>query len=508
MATNDSPDSDGEPTEDQPELAGMNRALENLIRARGTPGGGLRSSHGGDRDLFEALGYPDGLTYRDYRSWYDRGGIAKTIISKLPSKTWEERPEITDDADTGEDQTTQFEEEVEALFDAEDDQTNLERGLRHYFERVDELARIGRYGVLYMGLADADREAQLAEPVDTGALNDLSDLLYLTPLGEGDASVSEWDTDVTSERNGLPEIYDLDLANGENSQTVEVHHSRVIHVAEGVLEDEVHGEPALRPVINRLMDLEKVLGSSAEAYWMVSNPGLALSVDPELEDVPTEQMDEQVEEYEHNLRRVLKMYGVDVEQLDSQDVNPEGVVDSIVKVVAGTIGLPQRKLVGSERGDLASSQDEASFYEVISSRMSKYAEPVIARSFFDRLLEYGLLTSPDGGTYTVEWPDLFQLTALEEAQLTKTQAEAIKTLAPMDEPDTLHSLEELREFSPIESEDGAAPPREPDEGLDPEAEAVREEFDRLEGLEIGEGEEPPEVASDVEEGVLEALEGD
>lgn len=488
MSTTDDADETEEAAPVDPDLAAFSKAMEDLLRARGgRTRGGPRSSHDGNRDLFEALGYPEGLSYQDYRAWHDRGGIAQTIISKPPSKTWEKRPDVQDDADVGDEETTQFEDEVEALFDADDDETNLDRGLRHYLERVDELARIGRYGVLYLGFADAETESDLAREVDASALDSLDDLLYVTPLGEGDADVSEWVDDVTDPRNGLPETYNLDLANGERNQNVEVHHSRVVHVAEGILDDEVMGEPVLRPVINRLIDLEKTLGSAAEAFWMVSNPGLALSIDPELADVDTDQMDDQVQEYEHNLRRVLKMYGVDVEQLDSQDVNPEGVVDSLVKTIAGTIGLPQRKLVGSERGDLASSQDEASFHEVIGSRMTKYAEPVILRSFLDRLLDYGLLTAPDGGSYTVDWPDLFELTALEEAQLKKTEAQAVKALAPMDEPDTLHSIEELRAFSPVDvnvEEDTSAPARDPDAQVDETNSEVVDQFDRLAGEDL------------------------
>lgn len=508
MATNDNDahDDDGAPTADgesipssvqqaaqgDPNLAGMSQALENLVRARGRNLAGLRSSHDGDRDLFDALGYPDHVTYRDYRAWYERGGIAKTIIQKPPSKTWEERPEIVDDADVGDDDQTDFEADVEALFDASDE-TELARGLRHYLERVDELARIGDYAVLFLGLSDADTESDLADPVDETQIDGLDDLLYLTPLGEGDANISEWNDDVSSRRNGLPELYSLDLANGSRSQTVEVHHSRVIHVAEGILDDEVMGQPALQPVINRLFDLEKVLGSSAEAFWMVSNPGLALSVDPELQDVPTDKMDKQVDEYEHNLRRVLKMYGVDVEQLDAQDVNPEPVVDSIVKTVAGTLGWPQRVLVGSERGDLASSQDEAHFHGVIGSRMTKYAEPVILRATLDRFLQFGVLRDPQGGSYTVDWPDLFELTELEQADLKSTLADAVKTLAPMDEPDTLHSLEELREFSPIEVDTDAPAPteRDPDADIDETDPEVTEAFDA--------------VAADTDDAILDAL---
>lgn len=436
---------------------------------------------GGDRDLWEALGYPQRLAYQDYRDWYDRGGIAKTIIDKPPETTWSERPDIVDDAEVGEDESTDFEDDVEELFDASSN-TNLDRGLRHYLERTDKLGRIGEYSVLFLGLADADSASALADPVDTSGLSGLDDLLYVTPLGEGDATINDWVSDITDARNGLPETYKLDLANGDQTQTVVVHHTRVVHVAEGILDDEVCGEPALRAVMNRLVDLEKVAGSSAEAYWMVSNPGLALSVDPQFADVPTEKMDEQIDEYEHNLRRVLKLYGTDAEQLESQDVNPEGVIDSLIKLIAGTIELPQRKLVGSERGELASSQDEANYLELISSRQTSYSEPVQLRPLLDRLIEFGIVAAPRAGTYTVEWPNLFQLTDLEQAQLLKTEMEAISQAAPMGEATELYPPDILRERLPLEVPEDETPPDEQpdiDEEIDEDDEDVQEQFDEL-----------------------------
>ena len=39
-----------------------------------------------------------------------------------------------------------------------------------------------------------------------------------------------------------------------------VHWTRVIHIAESTLENPIYGIPRLRPVYNRLMDIEKVTG--------------------------------------------------------------------------------------------------------------------------------------------------------------------------------------------------------------------------------------------------------
>lgn len=438
---------------------------------------------GGTRDLFDALGYQETFKYDDYRAWYDRGDIAQSIIEKPPSTTWSEPPEVIDDADVGEESETDFESDVESLFNANIvGDVELDRGLLHYLQRVDTLARIGRYGVLFLGLADADSEGDLADPVDTSALSGLDDLLYLTPLSEGDADITSWVRDVTSPRNGFPETYRLDLANGDRTRTATVHHTRVIHVAEGILDDEVYGTPALEPVMNRLFDIQKVLGSAAEAFWMVSNPGLALSVDPEFSDIPTEQMDEQIEEYEHDLRRVLKLFGADIEQLDAQEVDPSNTVEAELKAISGTVNIPQRKLVGSERGELASSQDEANYLEFIGDRQTSTAEPVILRRFFDRLIEYGIVSPPRAGTYSVDWPNLFQLNELELAQVKKTEAQAIKANSPMGDPSALHSMEALREWSPIDEPEDATPPGDQpdiDEEIDEEDPEVIDQFERM-----------------------------
>lgn len=439
---------------------------------------------GGDRDLWEALGYKQGFTYRDYRDWYERGDIAKPIINKPAETAWSERPDVVDDAEVGEENQTDFESDVEALFDADDDETELDRGLAHYFERADRLGRIGRYSVLFLGLNDVDSSEDLLDPVDPSGLDGLEDLLFLTPLSEGDAQINTWVRDVTDPRNGLPETYRLDLANGDQTQTEVVHHSRVIHIAEGVLDDDVHGEPVLKAIMNRLFDLQKIAGASAEAYWMLANPGLALSVDPEFSDVPTDKMDEQIDEYEHNMRRVMKLFGTDVDQLDSQDPDPSGTIDAIMKLIAGTIEIPRRKLEGSERGELASSQDEANYLEMISGRQESFCEPVILRAFFDRMLEYGMVSPTQGGGYTVDWPNLFQLTELEEAEVINTLAEALTNLAPMGDVELLHSIEALREFSPIEEPEDAEPPEDqpdPDEEIDEEDEQVQEQFDQQMG---------------------------
>ena len=84
----------------------------------------------------------------------------------------------------------------------------------------------------------------------------------------------------------MPKTYTLDLSSpdltGINSSTVrkvEVHYSRILHVAEGVLQNSYKGEPRLSRVFNLLDDLMKVAGGSAETFWLTANRGLQADID-------------------------------------------------------------------------------------------------------------------------------------------------------------------------------------------------------------------------------------
>ena len=57
-----------------------------------------------------------------------------------------------------------------------------------------------------------------------------------------------------------------------------VHASRVIHVAEDILDDEVYGIPRLEPLYNYLDDLLKVVGGSAEMFWLDAKRRLVFSL--------------------------------------------------------------------------------------------------------------------------------------------------------------------------------------------------------------------------------------
>ena len=116
---------------------------------------------------------------------------------------------------------------------------------------------------------------------------------------------------------------------------------------------------------------------------------------------------------------------MDTATLEQSIADPENIVDTELKLISGASNIPVRILTGSERGELASSQDENNWNHRVDERRLDFAEPLILRAFIDRLIDFGILPRPKNGLYTVTWPDLDALSEKEQAEIAKSKTEAI-----------------------------------------------------------------------------------
>jgi len=117
----------------------------------------LGSQYGGDRDIYQALGYKKELTFADCYIRYRRQDIAKAIIDRPISATWRGTLEMLEADD---DEDTDFEKDWRQL--------NKKLGLKSRFSRVDRLTCLGKYGVLLLGLDDVRTKDDFRQPVQTG----------------------------------------------------------------------------------------------------------------------------------------------------------------------------------------------------------------------------------------------------------------------------------------------------------------------------------------------------
>lgn len=365
------------------------RNLIGSIGARAEFASRAGKTFGGARDLYKALGYLRKITLQDYRDRYKRNAVAGRIIDAKPQDTWRSGFELLEDEDS--ENQTPFE---EAWLDLDN-----QFSVTSLMQRLDTLTGLGHYGAMLLGA-----EGNMTEPLETS-----KGLAYLAVFAEDGAKIQTLENDSTNPRFGLPLTYQITRRTGtlSSAHVSQVHHTRVLHTADGILEDSVFGTPRLERIWNLLDDLEKITGGGAEAHWKRADQGMQLDLDPsvELDDDGIKELKEEVDQYVHGLSRVMRTRGLSVNMLGSDTADIGGPADAILEQISAGTGIPHRILVGSEQAQLASSQDRTNWQQRIQARRAQYAEPQIIRPFVDRMVELGVLPEPRAG-YEVRWSQI------------------------------------------------------------------------------------------------------
>lgn len=370
----------------------------------------------GNRDLYKELGYKRVLEFTDYNERYARGGIAAKVVDAFASATWRNKPEILSP-------NNEFIDEFEKL---------AERiKLYHYFERIDRLAGVGQYGVLLMGARGSAIESPLNH------VESANDILFLAPFTQGNADIMTLENDVTSNRFALPKSYRLNMIRETDNLVVKnfptgqinAHYTRILHVAEGLMEDDIFGTPRMQKVWNYLDDLDKIAGASAEGVWKTVDRGIQFDLDKDMDmDADDEAaFADEIAEHFHGQKRYFKTKGITTTVLGSSIADPRGPFNVVISLISGTTGIPQRVLLGSERGELASSQDERNFNGRVKERQQSYANPLMMRPFIDNLIRIGALPKPE--RYEIKWPDPSTLTEKEKSDVAARNAQSVRNVS-------------------------------------------------------------------------------
>lgn len=370
-------------------------------------------TYGGDRDIYNALGYPKKLKIEDYWARYERQDIAKAIIDRPVKASWKGHIEVIE---TIADSDTPFEKKWKELF--------LNLKLKSIFIRADKLTGLGRYSVILLGLNDVTKIEDFSKPVNP---RKGLELLYVKPISERSAKIDTFEKNPQNERFGLPLTYNIETSDGENTKTIKVHYTRVVHLVEDLSENEVYGTPRLKSVYNRLIDIEKIVGGDAEMFWRGARPGYVGEVDPDyqMSSDAYDDLQDQIKEFENSMRRVLINQGVKYNALAQQIADPLPHLDGQIQMISADTGIPKRILTGSERGELSSAQDKQEWITYVTSRREEQNEPMIIRPFINKLIDIKVL--PESKVpYKVRWDKVFSLSDKEKVELGAKRAEAVK----------------------------------------------------------------------------------
>lgn len=233
-------------------------------------------------------------------------------------------------------------------------------------------------------------------------------LVFLRPFDQTLVQVTQWESNMRSPRFGQPVMYRITLNDpremtsgiGAPMATVQVHWTRLIHVSDNRNANDWIGVSRLRPVLNPILDIRKIRGACGEGYWKAGIPGIALSTHPQLGgDVPVDQasMKSMMENYFNSGQRDLLLVGMNATTLTPNMIDPTPYVNVMVEAVCIQLGCPVRVFRGSERGELASSQDDSSWNDRLRHRQNSYLTPWLIVPFVDRLIMCGVLPAPTKG---------------------------------------------------------------------------------------------------------------
>lgn len=386
----------------------------------------LGKSFGGKRDLYEVFGYKHNLQFQDLLAMYERQDITARILEAPSSAIWSNPPAILS---TDDEWNTAWNNIVQR------------QSLWFVLNRLDNLAGLGRYACLFVGVDGEGLNAKPDKPLSPGTyVAGKRNVLYLQPYSEPAAHILSVSNDSTSARYLMPDFYDLKpflnqpLLPGQktiSSATMRVHASRILHVAEGTLEDTLIGRPRLEKLANRLNDMDKIAGGTAETYWLAANRGMHADIDKEMELNADDEkaLTDELEEYQHQLRRWVRTRGVTINSLGSDTPDPRGVFNVLLALLSSGSGIPQRVMTGAEAGQLASAQDRANWAERVEERRKLFAEPSIIWPLIRLFTDAGILPQKQGMKVSIKWETAFRLSPLEEAAARAQQARSAVNLS-------------------------------------------------------------------------------
>lgn len=267
-------------------------------------------------------------------------------------------------------------------------------------------------------------------------------LTYLRVLPESQAMVTRWEMNRTSPRFGQPVSYLCTINSAWDTNTsqlasspqvsLNVHWTRVVHVVDNRQSSPVIGRPRMQPVLNRLLDLDKIFGAAGEGYWKGCFTGLSVESHPQLGGQVKSnkrELRDALENYDNSLQRSLILMGMSAKTLAPVVTDPTPHVKANEGAICVQLAMPVRIFQGSERGELASSEDDGKWNDVLRTNQRTHCTPDVIVPFVDRLILVGVLPEPE--EYHVDWPDLESQTDQEKATYALTMAQALAAYLPV-----------------------------------------------------------------------------
>ncbi len=401
------------------------------------------------RDIDAECGYPPSIDIEDYKKYYGRDPIASRVVQVLPQESFSTQPLVYETEDVN--VLTPFEEtwvKMLTQLRGEDSYYNDESAnyVWDVLMRADEASGIGHYGGILLGIDDGRSLAEPATLYTKGQERPEKNrqIRFMQVFDEETMEVIELEENRKNKRFGMPTKYKLtfdnerlrDSINGVTSSvegSAEVHWTRVIHLADNTLTNDLMGVPRMRPVFNNILNLYKLSGGSAEMYWQGALPGLSFETHPNVQNprIDKVEMKKNIENFFNGLQRYIVPVNMQAKSLAPQVVDPTPQMQAQIDLICIKLGVPKRIFMGSERGELASTQDSETWNKRLMRRQTMYITPRIIAPFLNRLIALNVLAEPMSG-YRIAWPLMNTLNSVQKADVAFKITQALAMYAQSD----------------------------------------------------------------------------
>ncbi|EMC4149906.1 DUF1073 domain-containing protein [Cronobacter sakazakii] len=384
--------------------------------------------------LWDEFGYPSEVGFDQYYRAYERNAVAHAAVHKLLESCWVDNPTIIDGEEKDESgETTEWERTVQKLLK------------RHWAKLKDADRRnlVGRYSALLIQVKDG---REWKDPINTDYIRSLGTerlkaVVKLIPAWEAQIKPGNFDTDTMSENYGQPVMYNFnEQPVGDDGtygpvRSVQVHPSRVIILCEGA-EDEnmLSGIPLLRAGYNKLLDIEKTSGGSAEGFLKNASRQLGIAFDKETDMASLKQaaveagfkdlgeaLNDKISRMNQGTDSALVMQAGAPSVLSVAAADPTPTWTVAANEFSATIQCPFTILFGQQTGRLASDEDKTDWAKRCNGRRWGFMSDFITR-VIERFWQIGVIDPPKSGEVTLAWSDL--LAPSEKEKIANMQAMA------------------------------------------------------------------------------------
>lgn len=428
----------------------MSKLIENQKTASflSRIGAMLGISHDGKRSLYDIYGYDQSLGgthgFRRMYAYSRRQGIANRLTWGFSKSCWRDGFEVFEDKEKPDSNVL-----VDELLMLQ------KRGLNKKLEQADILNRIGRFSVLLVGVPDGRKLSEEVGPVKGDGFKSL----YFKSFAYDGITINSYEKDEANPRFDLPLTYTVQRGSnrGDNEKdnssanALIVHWSRIIHLNENALDSEIEGMGALEPIFNRILDLDKACGGSAEAYFRNAKGKIATEIDKDFAQAFNDPdvkkaFNEGVEKFTNEFQDHITAAGGKVKTLPTPHASPLDTVRVLLWEISGYSAFPMRILTGEGAGQLAGSEDQLAMNQIIADRQRLICSPWVWGVL--EILEKASMLELDP-TWSVIFPQQKAATEIQQAEINNKNADTLKKIVDsksavggdgMDLPSALEAL--------------------------------------------------------------------